>query len=126
MAGQNATEQIKDLYAAFNRRDAEFVIEKMSPEVRWPRAFEGDFVSGQAAVKEYWKHQWREIDPTVEPESITELDDGRFDVAVRQVVKNLEGEVLADDVVHHLYKFDGGLIVSMEVGTPRIDLGLGR
>ena len=42
--------------------------------------------------------------------------DGSFDVTVHQVVKDLEGTVLADAEVHHVYRFDGPLIAGMELG----------
>lgn len=36
-------------------------------------------------------------------------------VAVRQVVKDLGGQVLSDGLVRHIYTFDGGLIAAMEI-----------
>ncbi|MDQ8043705.1 MAG: nuclear transport factor 2 family protein [Solirubrobacteraceae bacterium] len=109
------TSRIHDLYAAFNRRDSSFVIDQMAPDVTWPRAFKGGHVEGGDAVRAYWEDQWQEIDPTVEPVSIEPLGDGRFDVEVHQVVKDLDGTVIADSIVHHVYTFDGELIASMDL-----------
>ena len=39
-------QQIRDLYAAFNRRDSSYVTHRMSPDVTWPRAFKGGVVHG--------------------------------------------------------------------------------
>ena len=108
--------QIRDLYAAFNRRDSSYVTDRMSPDVTWPRAFKGGVVRGPEAVRVYWEEQWREIDPHVEQVGIERLDDGRYDVEVHQVVRDLEGAVLADVTVHHVYTFDGPAIASMEIG----------
>jgi len=108
-------QQIRDLYAAFNRRDSSYVTDRMSPHVTWPRAFQGGVVHGPEAVRAYWESQWTEIDPNVEPVSIQRADDGRFDVEVHQVVRDLEGSVIDDSVVRHVYRFDGPVIVSMEI-----------
>ena len=108
-------QQIRDLYAAFNRRDSSFATDRMAADVQWPRAFKGGFVEGPEAVRAYWEEQWTEIDPTVEPIGVEAMADGRFDVAVHQVVKDLAGAVIADDVVHHLYTFAGTTILRMEL-----------
>jgi ketosteroid isomerase-like protein len=108
-------QQIRDLYAAFNRRDSSYVTDRMSPDVTWPRAFKGGVVQGPDAVRAYWEDQWREIDPHVEPVEIERRADGRYDVEVHQVVRDLSGAVLADVIVHHVYTFDGSEIVSMEI-----------
>jgi ketosteroid isomerase-like protein len=108
-------QQIRDLYAAFNRRDSSYVTDRMSPDVTWPRAFKGGVVRGPEAVRAYWEAQWKEIDPHVEPVGIERGEDGRYDVEVHQVVKDLAGSVIADSVVHHVYTFDGSTIVRMEL-----------
>jgi ketosteroid isomerase-like protein len=109
--------RIHNLYAAFNDRNSDFVVEQMTPGVEWPRAFKGGFVQGQDAVRAYWEDQWREIDPRVDPVSIEPLEDGRVDVEVHQVVRDLEGNLIADSIVHHIYSFDGEAISRMEVLT---------
>jgi hypothetical protein len=43
------------------------------------------------------------IDPRVEPISITARPDGRVAVDVHQVVRNLDGELLSDSRVLHVY-----------------------
>ncbi len=106
MTDSEVTREIHDLYDAFNRRDSAFVTERMASNVSWPRAFKGGVAEGPEAVRSYWREQWLEIDPHVEPVRIEQLDDGRVDVEVHQVVKNLDGNVIADAVVHHLYSFD--------------------
>lgn len=107
--------EIRDLYDAFNRRDSMFVTERMAANVSWPRAFKGGVVEGPEAVSSYWREQWQEIDPHVEPVKIAQRDDGRVDVEVHQVVKNLDGDVIADTVVHHLYSFEDHAIARMEI-----------
>jgi ketosteroid isomerase-like protein len=110
---------IRDLYVAFNARDVDALLAKMTPDVDWPNGWEGGRVSGQQAVRAYWTRQWAEIDPTVEPEAIGVLEDGRTSVTVRQTVRSLGGEVIAEGAVVHIYAFDdAGLVRAMEIAEP--------
>jgi len=45
------------------------------------------------------------------------LTDGRVDVEVDQVVRDRNGELLDQRIVHHVYTFDGDLIVRMDVAS---------
>jgi hypothetical protein len=87
-------------------------------EVDWPNAWKGGRLVGREAVREYWTAQWAEIDPHVEPLSVAKRPDGNLAVAVRQVVRSLDGEVLSDGEVVHVYRLDDGLIVRMDVEEP--------
>ena len=57
------------------------------------------------------------VSPTVVPISTSVLTDGRVDVEVDQVVRDLNGELLDQRIVHHVYTFDGDLIVRMDVAS---------
>jgi len=103
-------------YAAFNSRDLDTALTTMRPDVRWPKAFEGDFVTGHDQIREYWTRQWGEINPNVEPVSVTEMPDGRLEVQVHQVVKSLDGTELFNGMVKHIYTITDGLIQAMEIG----------
>jgi hypothetical protein len=111
-------QRLRDTYAGFNARDIDRVLEQLTPDVDWPNAWEGGRVSGHAAVREYWTRQWAEIDPHVEPVRFTTLPDGRVDVEVHQLVRGLDGTVLADGTVHHTYAFRDGLVARMDVTEP--------
>ena len=102
-------------YAAFNARDVDAVLAVMHPDVDWPNGLEGGRVVGRRAVREYWTRQWGLIDPAVEPKRFSATDDGRVDVEVDQVVRDLAGHVLKAETVHHVYAFAEGLITSMEI-----------
>jgi ketosteroid isomerase-like protein len=107
---------LRALYVAFNARDADAVLARMAPDVHWPKAFEGGNAVGRAAVREYWKKQWTEIDPRVEPVGFDHVAEDRVAVRVAQKVRSLEGEVLFDGEVVHVYAFDAdGLIEAMEI-----------
>jgi hypothetical protein len=104
------------MYEAFNARDADGVLRFMRRDVRWPRAFKGGWATGHDDVRAYWAEQWTEISPTVTPVTATTRQDGRHEVVVHQVVRSLDGDVLADEQVAHVYAVDeDGLITSMEI-----------
>lgn len=102
-------------YAGFNERNIDHVFSVMHPNVHWPKAFEGGYVIGYDAVRAYWTKQWSEINPTVEPLSITERPDGKVEVEVHQLVKGLEGSTLFDGKVRHIYVIENDLIMSMDI-----------
>jgi hypothetical protein len=108
-------ERLAALYAAFNARRIDTILEQMSGEVDWPNAWEGGRLQGKQAVRDYWTRQWAEIDPTVEPRAFTTLPDGRVAVDVRQTVRSLDGARLGEGDVRHVYAFDGDLVTRMDV-----------
>ena len=67
---------------------------------------------GREAVHEYWTRQWSEIDPTVQPVAFTTRADGSVAVDVEQQVRSLDGEVIGEGRVVHVYTFEGDLVAS--------------
>ena len=108
-------ELLRTAYEAFNSRDIDGALATMTSDVAWPKAFEGGFVEGGEAIREYWTRQWSEIDPHVEPVSFHPDDLGRVVIDVHQVVRDLEGNVIDDRHVGHRYSFENGLIRRMEI-----------
>ena len=102
-------------YAAFNARRMEEVLALMSPTVDWPNGQEGGREVGREAVRAYWTRQWAAFDPHVDPVGMSERADGRTAVDVHQVVKDLEGNVLVDQMVVHVYRIEQGLIERMDI-----------
>lgn len=121
MANTNAL--IAEAYSAFNRRDVEGVLALMSENVDWPKASEGGRVVGKQEIRAYWRRQWEEFDPHVEPIEMTELEAGRIDVRVHQVVKNLNGDILSDQTLVHVFTITNGLIERMDIGESKPAFG---
>jgi len=109
------TEIVEKAYTGFNARDIDTTLTTMHPDIHWPKAFEGGYVIGHEAVREYWTRQWSEINPKVEPVAITERPDGKIEVEVDQLVKDLEGNVLFDGKVKHVYAIKNDLLLSMDI-----------
>jgi hypothetical protein len=108
-------ELIDGLYAAFNRRDVDATLALMSENVSWPKASEGGRVVGKQGVREYWARQWAGFDPRVDPIDLLEREDGKVEVKVHQLVKALNGDVLSDSEVTHVYTIANGLIERMDI-----------
>ena len=103
------------MYDAFNRRDIDAVFEHMSDDVDWPKAFLGGRAIGKDEVREYWTHQWTEIDPIVIPTQI-EPEAGQIIVHVDQTVRDLQGNELDHLQVQHIYTLRDGRIAKMDLG----------
>ena len=112
-------EQIQDLlkkaYSAFNTRDIDRALSTMHPDVQWPKAFEGGYVSGHTEIRTYWTRQWAEINPKVEPVGFNKRLDGTLEITVHQVVKDLEGNLMFDGTVKHIYTLEDGLLRRMDI-----------
>ncbi|TDO23875.1 SnoaL-like protein [Pedobacter duraquae] len=109
------SEIIKKAYAAFNARDIDAILRVMHPEIKWSKAWEGDYATGHADVSAYWERQWAEINPTVTPVGFKKRDNGTLEVEVDQLVKDLEGNILFDGKVRHIYVINGGLLEQMNI-----------
>ena len=106
---------IAQAYSAFNDRDIDSALALMSENVSWPKASEGGCVVGKEEIRAYWTRQWQEFDPHVEPVEVIVREDGKTDVRVHQLVKNLGGEVLFDGEVWHVYTIANDLIERMDL-----------
>jgi hypothetical protein len=107
---------IEQAYSAFNKRDIDGALAFMTEDVSWPKASEGGKVVGKEEIRAYWTRQWGEFDPHVEPLAITEEDGGKVRVRVHQLVKSLQGDVLSDSEVLHIFTLKTGLIAAMDLG----------
>src|SRR6478609_7436819 len=106
---------IHQAYSAFNNRDIDGVLLLMTPDVHWPNGWEGGYVEGHDEVRAYWTRQWKELDPHVQPISIHQREDGKTVVDVHQQVKEIQGKLLFDGMIKHIYTIESGLIKSMEI-----------
>jgi hypothetical protein len=75
---------------------------------------EGGREHGREAVRTYWTRQFGMIDSHVEPEAFAQVD-GRVEVRVHQVVRDLDGDVLSDGYVQHAYTLRDGLVTRMDI-----------
>lgn len=102
-------------YRDFNARRMEAVLAIMQPDVDWPNGLEGGRVPGRDNVRVYWKRQWSIVDPFLDPVEFKTTPDGKIDVKIHQFVRDLEGNLIRESYVHHVYTFRDGLIDHMEI-----------
>jgi ketosteroid isomerase-like protein len=111
-------ELLKRVYDRFNARDMETVLASMHEDVIWANGMEGGHVHGRDGVRNYWTRQWAMIDPRVEPVSFSTSPDGELVVEVHQTVRDLQGNILADQMVGHIFRLEGGLVKHFDIRRP--------
>ena len=109
-------EFLQNLYDAFNKREIETIISQMRPDVKWANGLEGGFVYGRDAVREYWTEQFKNIQPELETLKFERDENNRSVVTVHQIIKDLQGNVLADATVQQIFTIEDGLISLYEIG----------
>lgn len=109
------TEQLKYLYDRFNARDIDAVLAMLHRDVAWANGMEGGHVHGHDGIRDYWTRQWSKIDPHVEPIRFS-TGENRAEVDVHQIVRDLDGNLVSDRMVRHIFEFDGDLIRRFDIG----------
>jgi SnoaL-like domain len=107
-----------NVYHAFNARDIDTILAVMHKDVDWPNGWEGGRVYGHQGVRDYWVRQWRAIDSHVEPVGFDTDETGRAVVKAHSVVRDLEGNLISEGMVEHIYLIEDGLIKSMDIRKP--------
>ena len=107
---------LQNLYDAFNKREIETVLSMMDENVKWANGMEGGFVFGRENIREYWRKQFELINPQLEPFAFKIDAENRDVVTLRQIVRDLDGNVLDDKTVKHVFTIENGLIKIFEIG----------
>ena len=76
---------------------------------------EGGHVHGRDEVRGYWTRQWTMINPHVQPIAFERDPQGEVVVEVHQVVRDLNGNLLADKMVGHVFRIENGLIKRFDI-----------
>jgi ketosteroid isomerase-like protein len=108
-------ELLKLLYDRFNAREMEAVLAAMHEDVVWANGMEGGHVHGREGVRSYWTRQWAMIDPHVEPVSSSASSDGKVVVKVHQIVRDLQGKIIVDQMVGHIFQIEDGLVKRFDI-----------
>ena len=103
------------VYERFNARDIDAVLAALHADVMWANGMEGGHVHGREAVRSYWTRQWATVDPRVEPTAFSTGADGETIVEVHQTVRDLQGAVLVDQMVGHIFRIEDGLITRFDI-----------
>ena len=106
---------LKHVYERFNARDMETVLAAIHEEVVWANGMEGGHVHGRDEVRSYWTRQWAIVDPHVEPVAFAEGPGREVVVEVHQVVRDLNGNLLAEKMVGHVFRIENHLIKRFDI-----------
>lgn len=107
---------LQNLYDAFNKREIEIILSLMRPDVKWANGLEGGFVYGRDAVREYWTKQFKMIQPELETLNFETDEKNRNIVTVHQIIRDLQGNLLAEATVQQIFTIENGLISLYEIG----------
>jgi hypothetical protein len=102
------------IYDNFNKRNIDLVIGNMTADVKWANGMDGGYVYGHEGVREYWTRQFKLMSSQVTPLDVTEQN-GKVFIKVHQVVHDLEGKLLADTTVTHIFTMKGDKIVGFDI-----------
>ncbi len=108
-------ELLRNLYDAFNRREIETIISSMQSDVKWANGLEGGFIYGRTAVREYWIEQFKNIQPELRIIKFETDERNRDVVTVHQVIKDMEGNLLADATIRQIFTIENSLISLYEI-----------
>ena len=106
---------LETVYKSFNNREFEAIILLMHPDVKWANGLEGGFIYGRDQVREYWKRQFEDIQVELEPLKFETDENNRNIVTVHQIVRDLQGKLLADVTIHQIFTIENGLINLYEI-----------
>jgi glutamate synthase domain-containing protein 3 len=107
---------LQNLYEAFNKGEIETIISVMRPDVKWANGVEGGFVYGRDAVREYWTNQYKVIQVQLETLKFETDENNRDVVTVHQIVRDLQGNLLADATIQQIFAIENSLISLYEIG----------
>ena len=112
---ENLTAFFHELYTNFNNRKIDLVVAAMADNVKWANGMEGGYVYGHAGVIEYWTRQFTMISSNVTPLNI-DIENGIAKIKVHQVVHDLNGNLLADELVYHYFRLTNNKIEEFNIG----------
>jgi hypothetical protein len=105
----------RESYQNFNGRKIDLVISKMTEHVKWANGMDGGYVYGHQGVTDYWPRQFTTVSSNVTPIEIREKDNV-VKIKVHQVVHDLNGELLADEIVFHYFHLQQDQIAEFDIG----------
>jgi len=107
-----------NIYENFNNRKIDLVIANMADDVQWANGMDGGYVYGRDGVRQYWERQFGLISSNVTPLQIDKENDV-VKISVHQVVHDLDGNLLADEMVDHFFEMKDGKIARFDIGATR-------
>ena len=105
----------RELYKNFNNRKIDLVISQMTTDVKWANGMDGGYVYGHDAVRQYWSRQFNIVKSQVTPLKI-DIENETVKINVHQIVHDLKGNLLANEIVDHHFYLKNGKISEFVIG----------
>lgn len=105
----------QELYRDFNDGHIDLVIANMTEDVKWENGMDGGYVYGHNGVREYWTRQFTMVSSKVVPLEI-HTENELVKIKVHQVVRDVTGTLLADEIVYHLFHLQDNKIAEFNIG----------
>jgi len=105
----------RELYKNLSDGDIESILSQITDNVRWANVMEGGYVYGHRGVKEYLTRQFTMMRSHVTPLKIS-IDFETVRIKVHQVVRDLEGKLLADELIYHYFYLRNAKIADFTIG----------
>jgi len=107
---------IKQAYFAFNKRDMDGALALMVEGVSWPKASESGKIVGKEEIRLLDSALGRVRSPC-RTACNHQGTRGQSPRKSTPLVKNLDGDILSDTEVVHVFHVDNGRIAAMDLGT---------
>lgn len=111
---------LRRAYLSFNARDVDALLADMVDDIDWPNVAQSTRLVGHEAVRSYWEGQFAVADPHVEPTAFRHEGDAVV-ASIHQTIRDLDGNVVREGDVEHVYRFRDGKVARMDVRTPASD-----
>jgi hypothetical protein len=110
---------LKSAFAAFNSHEIDALLALMHPDVDWANGMQGGRIRGHQEVREYWTQLWTSVDPQVTPIMFLGGETNpTMVVDIHQVIRDLSGSIIVEQVIQHVYSIRNGLIERMDIRSP--------
>ncbi len=106
---------LRNSYAAFNAGDLERAAEIMANDVEWPDQLEGITLHGKAEALEYLKRLATVQRHHYEVVHCHWNDQGDMVASLLRTVSSPGGEVISNGLIRHVYRFQCGKVVRMQI-----------
>jgi hypothetical protein len=87
----------------------------MTIDVQWANGMDGGYVYGHDNVRAYWTRQFSLVSSNVTPLVINN-NSNVVKIKVHQVVHDVNGNLLPDEIVYHLFTLKDGKIARFDIG----------
>jgi hypothetical protein len=77
--------------------------------------WKGGTFTDAMAYATIWTRQRAMIDPHVEPVEFSSDSNGQVVVEVHQIVRDLQGNVIVDQMVGHIFQIENGLVKRFDI-----------